>query len=169
MLPILKSKKFPYFLLVVAVIIGFFQWQGKREITKQLGEKSEQLKTIMDNPVIKEITGPVRIVEGKTIVKTIVKEIKVDGTSTETVTETITEPKITEKGATIKEVDYVDPIGLADSKKKRYTVFGQYFMDQTVGLGMTAQFPMGLNLGPNFQYNIEDKKFNVGVVLLIKF
>lgn len=169
LIPVLKSKTFAYVLVAGGIFLAFTQWQGKREATKQLEEKTKQLKTIMENPVERIVEGPVKIIEGKTIVKTVVKEVKVDGTATETTTETITEPTITEKGPTIKEKDYVDPIGLADKKALRYTVFGQYFIDQTFGAGLTAQFPLGLNIGPNMLYNSKDKNVNVGLVVLVRF
>lgn len=142
-------------------------WQGKRELTSQLEEKTKQLKYIMDNPTEKIVEGPVRIVEGKTIVKTVIKEVRVDGTSTETVTETITEPKITEKGKTVTEKDYKDPIA-ESAKKKRYSIFTQYFMDETLGLGFTSEF-LGLKFGPNLLYNIDNKDLNFGVILMYGF
>ena len=168
MLPILKTKTFAYSLLVLAVVAGFYMWQGKREVTKQLEEKTKQLKYIMNNPVERIVEGPVKIIEGKTIIKEIIREIKADGTEVVRETETITEPVITERGSTVIEKDYKDPIGEAEARKKKNSIFTQYFMDKTLGLGFTSDF-LGLNFGPSVLYNIDRKDLKFGAILMYRF
>jgi len=169
MLALFNNKIFLYGLLVVAVISGFYMWQGKREATKQLEEKTKQLQVIMDNPIERVVEGPVRIVEGKTIVKTIVKEIKADGTSKETVTETITEPKITEKGKVVRDTDYKDPIGEAEAKKRKFMVFGGYSFDDRISFGMGMTLFNRLNCGTLIVYNIKEKNVAPGFQVAVLF
>ena len=169
MLAALKSKQFAYVLAGLAFAISFFIWQNKREVTKQLAEKTAQLKHIMENPVIKTVEGPVRIVQGKTIVREIIREIKADGSEVVKETETITDPTITEKGPTIIEKDFKDPIGEAEAKKRKFMVFGGYSFDERAYFGMGMTLFNRVNFGTIINYDIKNKQVFPGLQIAVLF
>ena len=165
MLAALKSKQFAYVLAALAFAISFFMWQGMREKTKQLKEKTAQLKHIMENPIVKTVSGPTKIIKGKTIVKEVI--IKPDGTRVER--EEINEPEITERGEVRTETDYKDPIGEAEAKKRKFMVFGGYSFDERISFGMGMTLFNRLNLGTLLVYNNKDNNIAPGLQIAVLF
>lgn len=165
MLAALKSKQFAYVLAGLTFAICFFMWQSKKETTKQLKEKTAQLQHIMENPIVKTVEGPVKIIKGKTIVKEVI--VNKDGSRVER--ETISEPEITEKGEVRTETDFKDPIAEAEAKKRKFMIFGGYSFDERISFGMGMTFFTRVNFGTYIVYNTKEKDVAPGLQVALFF
>lgn len=166
---LLKSKTFAWGLLVLALFAIFYLWQKERQTTQQLQERTSQLKYIMENPIVKEVEGPVKIIEGPTIVRE--RIIEKDG---EIITEreTVTEGTIIQRDEVRRDVTYRDPITEAEIEKLRlernYILSSSYMFNNNISLSFQSKF-LFIYAGPKVSYDINNEDVSFGVQASIVF
>lgn len=166
-LSILKSSWFLYTLLGLSFFGLFVTWQRYRHTSIQLREKTEQLREIFKNPVVKTVEGPTKYIEGKQTIKEVVTIKTVEGETKIIEREIVKEPSIKETAGSVHETNFVDPLR-RDDDTKRYMIIGQYTINNDLSLGLGVDV-FGLYAGPSVWYNIDNKSFTAGAFLIYRF
>lgn len=165
---ILKDKVVVYATLGLMFAVVFFMWRRQESLTKQIKyqveimqEQTEQVSSIMEEPIKKEVEYPSTEERGRRVEIT-TKTVRGDETITHT--KIVEEPAIIERGGSLKLTDYKALPHENNTPSKTKLIWVNYSYKDRVSVGGATRI-FGLLIGVGF--DTSTKNGDIGLSMFV--